>query len=218
MVSSTTFAAFAKASFVAAASPTATSKARLPGRSGQTCGAPFFSAVDGAGDMRQRLPVDRRSPRRHLSRRQACRRRRRRRNPRHSARLRARGSDAVGILISTSGSTPGVGKGPRWPMSAAGQHQADARHRPHAAEIADPETGMGMRRAHHDRMQAGCRRDIGDVAPCAAQERVVFLARERLAESELHGHLRPSAFVGRLEGSCCPRRADKCTAIQRVTT
>ncbi len=45
MVSSTTFAARAKASFVAAASPTATSKARLPGRSGQTCGASFFRAA-----------------------------------------------------------------------------------------------------------------------------------------------------------------------------
>ena len=109
-------------------------------------------------------------------------------------------------------------QGPEMADVGCGQHQADARHRPHAAEIADPETGMGMRRAHHDRMQAGCRLDIGDIAPCAAQERVVFLARERLAESELHGHLRPSAFVGRLEGSCCPRRDDKCTAIQRVTT
>ena len=103
-------------------------------------------------------------------------------------------------------------------MSLGGQHQADARHCPHAAEIADLETGVGVRRAHHDRMQRRRRRNVSDVAPCAAQERVVFLARERLAESEFHGHLRPSAFVGRLEGSCCPRRDAKCTAIQRVTT
>ena len=92
---------------------------------------------------------------------------------------------------------------------------------PHAHahfQIGDPEAGMRMRRTHHNRMQRRLRRNVGDVTPRPAQERVVFLACERLAESEFHGHLRPSAFVGRLEGSCCPRRADKCTAIQRVTT
>ncbi len=109
-------------------------------------------------------------------------------------------------------------QGPKVRDIGRGQHQADARHRPHAAEIGDPETGVGVRRTHHDRMQRRSRRNVSDVAPCAAQERVVFLARERLAESEFHGHLRPSAFVGRLEGSCCPRRDAKCTAIQRVTT
>ena len=86
------------------------------------------------------------------------------------------------------------------------------------AKIADAETGMRMRRAHHDRMQRGLRRNIGNVAPCPAQQSVIFLARERLAESEFHCHLRPSAFVGCLEGACRPRRDDKCTAIQRVTT
>ena len=32
------------------------------------------------------------------------------------------------------------------------------------------------------------RHNIGDVTPCTTQKRVVFLARERLAESELHCH------------------------------
>ena len=45
-------------------------------------------------------------------------------------------------------------QGPEMADVGRGQHQAHARHRPHAAEIADPEAGMRMRRAHHDRMQA----------------------------------------------------------------
>ena len=177
----------------------------------------LFQRVDGTGDMRQRMPVD-------LDRLGGifCGRQRVGHDEGDGipdiARDLARENWVRRDLDLDVGHHARRRQGSEMADVGGGQHQADAGHRAHAAEVADPETGMGMRRAHHDRMQAGCRLDIGDVAPRPAQQRVVFLARERLAESELHCHLRPSAFVGCLEGSCCPRRDDKCTAIQRVTT
>ena len=40
---------------------------------------------------------------------------------------------------------------------------------------------------------------VGDVAPCPAQERIVFLALQWLAETELHRHLRsPDLWIGLL--------------------
>ena len=59
MVSSTVRAALAKAALVAAASPTAVSKARLLGRSAQTLRRAGLERGHGADHMRQRLPVDR---------------------------------------------------------------------------------------------------------------------------------------------------------------
>jgi hypothetical protein len=44
---------------------------------------------------------------------------------------------------------------------------------------------MGMRGAQHDGVQATRRRVVGDVAAGAAQERVVLLAPDRLADAEL---------------------------------
>ena len=70
----------------------------------------------------------------------------------------------------------------------AGEHQTHARHGAHAIEIFDAEAGMRVRRAQHHRMQRRGRRDVGHVAAGAAQQRVVFLARERLAEAEFHRH------------------------------
>ena len=96
-----------------------------------------------------------------------------------------------------------------------GQHQPHARQRPHPRQIGNVEARMRVRRAQHHRMQRRVRRDIGDVAPRPAQQRVVLLARERLAESEFHRH---SAFVGCLPADCCGRRRAVFSAIQRETT
>src|SRR4029078_5916004 len=109
-------------------------------------------------------------------------------------------------------------QGPEMAYVGCRQHEANAGHRAYAGEIADPETRMRMRRAHDDRVQRCLRCDIGDVAPPAAQRRVVLLECKRLSAPEFHRHLPPSALVGRLEGSCCPRRDAKWTATPRVST
>ena len=95
-----------------------------------------------------------------------------------------------------------------------GEHQPHALHGADAVEIGDRELGMGVRRAQHDGVQrlVGC--DIGNVASGAAQQRVVFLAREGLAEAEFHG----GHSIGLPAGcGCLPARLVR-NAIQRDTT
>ena len=121
-------AALAKASLVARASPTSVSKARLPGRSGQTCGAPGFERGDRADHMRQRLPVDLDRLGRILCRIERVGDHEGDRIADMAHHVLARGSDSGGTLISTSGTTPGVGKGPSADNIVRGQHQAHARH------------------------------------------------------------------------------------------
>ena len=66
----------------------------------------------------------------------------------------------------------------------AGEHEPHARHRPRFRRI-DAKRCMGVRRAQHYRMQRAARRGIGDVAAAPAQQRVVLLAHDRLADAEL---------------------------------
>ena len=76
------------------------------------------------------------------------------------------------------------------------QHQPHARHRSYSLEVVNAESRMGVRRAHHDRVQRLAGRDVGDIAPCPAQQRIVFLARERLTESKFHRHWQPPCDCG----------------------
>ncbi len=66
----------------------------------------------------------------------------------------------------------------------AGEHKAHPRHCPRFRHI-NVKPCMGVRRAQHHRMQRATRRGIGDIAPAAAQQRVVLLAYDRLADAEL---------------------------------
>src|SRR5205085_1183225 len=69
------------------------------------------------------------------------------------------------------------------------EHERNARHRARPGDVGDAETRMRMWGAQHDRVQAARRCVIGDVAPGAAQERVVLLAPDRLTGAEFgSGH------------------------------
>ncbi len=75
------------------------------------------------------------------------------------------------------------------------EHERDARHRARLGDVSDAKARMRMRGAQHDRVQASWRRVIGNVAPGATQERVIFLARDRLAGAEFgseHGTVPPA--------------------------
>ncbi len=50
---------------------------------------------------------------------------------------------------------------------------------------------MRVRRTQDYGVQRGLGRNIRNIPPGPAQERIIFLAREWLAESELHRHLPP---------------------------
>ena len=52
---------------------------------------------------------------------------------------------------------------------------------------------MGMRRTHHHGMSSVCNRDIGDITPGAADQRIVLLARQRLTDTKFH-RIRGLAF------------------------
>src|SRR4029077_8463490 len=64
-----------------------------------------------------------------------------------------------------------------------GQHQVDAWHCQRLPHV-DLKTRMGMRRAQNHGMQCPARCDIGNVTSKAAQERIIFLAQDRLSEAE----------------------------------
>ena len=66
------------------------------------------------------------------------------------------------------------------------QDRADARQALGAGGI-DGELGMGVRRAQHQRMHRSLRRVIIGVAALAANERVIFLAKDALTDAELDG-------------------------------
>ena len=66
----------------------------------------------------------------------------------------------------------------------ASEHEPHARHRPRFRRI-DAKTRMGVRRAQHHRVQRAAHRSIGDIAAAPAQQRVVLLAHDRLADAEL---------------------------------
>src|SRR5262249_39962707 len=70
----------------------------------------------------------------------------------------------------------------------SGQNQTDARHFTNMLKIDDAKSRVRMRRAHHHGMKWPFRTNIGNVTSCPAQERIIFLALEWLAEAELHGH------------------------------
>jgi hypothetical protein len=86
----------------------------------------------------------------------------------------------------------------------------------HPVEIGNTEAGMGVRRAQHDRVQRCGRRDIGNVTPGTAQQRIVLFARERLAEAEFHCWHLFYFLAGFGFGCARPWLARK--AIQRETT
>ena len=65
-----------------------------------------------------------------------------------------------------------------------GEHQGHARHRAGLRRIDDAKARMRVRRTYDRRMEHPRGRQIGDIAAIAAQQRVVLLARERLAETE----------------------------------
>jgi hypothetical protein len=67
----------------------------------------------------------------------------------------------------------------------AGQHKTNASHRSRPICI-DVQTRVRMRRAHYHRVHGSRRRGICDIAAVAAQQRVVLLAHNRLAETEFH--------------------------------
>jgi hypothetical protein len=66
------------------------------------------------------------------------------------------------------------------------QHEPDAGESARLGDVLDPKLRMGMRRTQHDRGQRSCRRDIRHIASGAPQQGIVFLAGERLADSEFH--------------------------------
>ena len=50
----------------------------------------------------------------------------------------------------------------------------------------EAEAGMGVRRPHHHAMQRAARLMIGNIAPAAAQQRIVLHAPHRLTDTEFH--------------------------------
>ena len=113
----------------------------------------FLQRLDSAGDVRQRLPVDRDRLGGIFCGRQRVGDDEGDGIP-DIARDLAR-EDRVGRDLDLDvGQHARRRQGSEMRNVLGGQHQADARHCPHAAEIADPETCMGVRRAQHDRMQA----------------------------------------------------------------
>ena len=97
-------------------------------------------------------------------------------------------------------------------MSAAVSTRAHARHAPAPCAVGDAEARMRMRRAQHHGVQRAVRHIIGDIAAAAANEGVVFLARDRFAEAEFHrlasGCLIPPAAAlppPACAGSSCPQ-------------
>jgi hypothetical protein len=72
-----------------------------------------------------------------------------------------------------------------------GEHEMDAGQAARHRDIGDAKTRMGMGRAHHHRMQRADRRNVGDIAATAPDERIVFLAGDALRDAEfgrMHGH------------------------------
>ncbi len=145
-----------------------------------------FQRIDGADDVRQRLPVDGDRFRRVLGPLEG---------------VGDHEGDGVAYIAHHVARQhqigPHVGLHARQHAEArhrrevgdvgAGEHQAHARHGAHAAELVDGEAGVGVRRAHHHRLQRIVPRDVGDVATLALEQRGVFLAGERLTYSEFHG-------------------------------
>ena len=67
------------------------------------------------------------------------------------------------------------------------ENKPHTRLRAGGVRVRDAEARMRVRRAHHDRVQHVGGRVVGDVTPRTAQQRVVLLAQDWLAETEFNG-------------------------------
>ena len=95
-------------------------------------------------------------------------------------------------------------RGLPWPLQperqeggiAAGQDQQDAGQRPGALDIDPANARMRVWRAQHMGARQSARGHVIDVASGAADQIGVFLARDRLANSEF-AHWAPTSHCGR---------------------
>jgi hypothetical protein len=81
------------------------------------------------------------------------------------------------------------------PDILAGQDQVDPGKAAGAGGV-DGEFRMRMRRAQHQRVQRRLRRVVIGVAALAANERIVFLAKDALTDAEFDGSHRISVYKG----------------------
>ena len=93
-----------------------------------------------------------------------------------------------------------------------GQHEMHTGRRARVCRVGDTKACMRMGRAQDDGVQYAGRCVIGHVAAAAAQQRIVFLARDRLADAEFHliqpdaAPVRPGAGSSARQSSCRPHR------------